>query len=168
VNVLPGRIDLTDLVRITLEGNLVHLKSVLHAGDVVVVRTGQTGAAAVVPPSLEGANCIDLVVIRAGPRVDAEFLQHVLNSDWAQKHIEKHSVGSIQSHFNVGAMKELPIPLIPASMQREVADRLGAIVERIDGICERLSHQIGLLVEHRRALVTAAITGELDIPGAPS
>jgi type I restriction enzyme S subunit len=165
-NVLPGRIDLTDLVRITLEGNLVHLKSVLHAGDVVVVRTGQTGAAAVVPPSLDGANCIDLVVIRVGPRVDAEFLQHVLNSDWAQKHIDKHSVGAIQSHFNVGAMKELPIPLAPASVQREVADRLGAIVERIDGICERLSQHIGLLVEHRQALITAAMTGELDIPGA--
>jgi type I restriction enzyme S subunit len=37
--------------------------------------------------------------------------------------------------------------------------------KRLDQIEDELTHQIELLVEHRQALITAAVTGELDIPG---
>lgn len=45
LNVKPGRLQLDDLIRITDEGHRLHKKSELHYGDVVVVRTGQAGAA---------------------------------------------------------------------------------------------------------------------------
>ncbi|MGH3589681.1 MAG: restriction endonuclease subunit S, partial [Pseudonocardiaceae bacterium] len=46
LNVRPYKIDLSDLVKLSAEGHRIHAKSRLHAGDVVVVRTGQAGAAA--------------------------------------------------------------------------------------------------------------------------
>jgi len=55
VNVSPGHIDREDLVYLTSEGHDLNRKSKLRAGDVVVVRTGEAGAAAVVPPDIEGA-----------------------------------------------------------------------------------------------------------------
>src|SRR5262249_55440645 len=64
LNVRPGRLDLEDVVRISEEGQRLHGKSVLRAGDAVVVRTGQAGAACVVPDSLDYCNCIDLVIVR--------------------------------------------------------------------------------------------------------
>ncbi|MEZ5246310.1 MAG: restriction endonuclease subunit S [Acidimicrobiales bacterium] len=107
MNVRAGEIDRTELVYLSREGHAENRKSKLAAGDVVVVRTGQAGAAAVVPQDLDGANCIDVLIIRPGRKVDPEFLQFVLNSDWTKKHIAEHSVGSIQAHFNVGSMKGL-------------------------------------------------------------
>ena len=50
LDIRPGRVDDDDLVQISHAGHAEHLKSRLQAGDVVVVRTGQAGAAAVVPP----------------------------------------------------------------------------------------------------------------------
>lgn len=163
LNVQPGRIDLTDLVYLTEEGQEVHHKSVLRHGDVVVVRTGQAGAAAVVPPELDGCNCIDLVIVRPSPELVPQFLEYVLNSDWTQKHVEEYSVGTIQSHFNVGAMKQVPIPLPPLGRQAEVVEKLRAERAAIEELKERLNRQIDMLAEHRQALITTAVTGELDL-----
>jgi len=165
LNVQPGRIDVTDLVYLTEEGHEVHRKSVLRQGDVVVVRTGQAGAAAVVPSELDGCNCIDLVIVRPSPELVPQFLEYVLNSDWTQKHVEEYSVGTIQSHFNVGAMKQLPIPLPPLGRQSQEVEKLGTERAAIEELKECLTRQIDLLTEHRQALITAAVTGELEIPG---
>ena len=62
LNVTAGRISSEDLVYLTPEGDQLHPKSRFKAGDVVIVRTGQAGAAAAVPPALDGANCIDLLL----------------------------------------------------------------------------------------------------------
>jgi type I restriction enzyme S subunit len=163
LNVQPGRLDLADLVYLTEEGQEVHHKSVLRHGDVVVVRTGQAGAAAVVPPELDRCNCVDLVIVRPSPELVPQFLEYVLNSDWTQKHVEEYSVGTIQSHFNVGAMKQVPIPLPPLGRQAEVVEKLRAERAAIEELKERLTRQIDLLTEHRQALITAAVTGELDL-----
>lgn len=49
-------------------------------------------------------------------------------------------------------------------MERIASDL--AIERRDDDLLtRRLSDQIALLVEHRQALITAAVTGELEIPG---
>jgi type I restriction enzyme S subunit len=166
LNVRPGGFVLDDIVNITPEGHAQHTKSELHAGDVVVVRTGQAGAAAVIPPALEGCNCIDLVIVRPSRRIEPKFLEYVLNSDWTQKHIEEHSVGTIQSHFNVGAMKAVPVPVPPIENQRRVLERLAVTSTRSQHLVDIATSQIDLLVEHRQALITAAVTDELDIPRA--
>jgi type I restriction enzyme S subunit len=163
VNVRRGQIILDDVVRISDEGHLVHHKSALRAGDVVVVRTGQAGAAAVIPRELDGANCIDLVIVRPGSVLLPEFLEFVLNSDWSQKHIQEYSVGTIQSHFNVGAMKALPVPLPTLEEQQRIVDDLTQATAELDDVISKMRRQIALLKERRQALITAAVTGELDV-----
>jgi type I restriction enzyme S subunit len=163
VNVRPGGFNLDDVVRLSAEGHRVHGKSQLQAGDLVVVRTGQAGAAAVVPPELDGANCIDLLIIRPGPALLPDYLELVLNSDWTQKHIEEHSVGTIQAHFNVSALKALPVPVPPVEIQRQVVNSLSSATRRLDQLREHVERQIVLLRERRQALITAAVTGELEI-----
>jgi len=165
-NVSPGAISLDDLVYLTPEGHRLHPKSRLRSGDVVVVRTGQAGAAAVVPPKLDGANCIDLVIIRLGSRYAPDFLEFVLNSDWMQKHIAEYSVGTIQSHFNVGAASMVPVPQAPLVEQHAAVDELRREQRLVAGFVDALDRQLVLLQERRQALITAAVTGQLDIPEA--
>lgn len=162
-NVSPGAISLDDLVYLTPEGHRLHPKSRLRSGDVVVVRTGEAGDAAVVPLELDGANCIDLVIIRLGPRYAPHFLEFVLNSDWMQKHIAEHSVGTIQSHFNVGAAGVVPVPHAPLLEQHAAMDELRSERRRVEGLVGVLDRQVALLQERRQALVTAAVTGQVDI-----
>jgi type I restriction enzyme S subunit len=163
-NVKPGQILLHDIATISEEGDRLHAKSRLRTGDVVVVRTGQAGAAAVVPAALDGYNCIDVVIIRPSVAIIPKYLEFVLNSDWTQKHIDEHSVGTIQAHFNVGAMKDVPIPVPPIEEQQRVIEDLSRAVSGHDRFVEVLVRQVPLLTERRQSLITAAVTGELDIP----
>jgi type I restriction enzyme, S subunit len=160
-NLSPGSISLEDVVYLSDEGHRLHPKSQLRAGDVLVVRTGQAGTAAVVPPELEGANCIDLVIIRLQPSYEPRFLQYVLNSDWMQKHVLEHSVGTIQGHFNVGAASLVPVPQAPPDVQREVVAELSEYRSQIAETLALLGKESSLLKERRQALITAAVTGDL-------
>lgn len=162
-NVLPGRIDMSDMVYLTPEGHSLHKKSALCEGDLVVVRTGQAGSAAVVPKELDGANCIDVLLIRQSTALLPRYLEYVINSDWTRKHIEAHSVGTIQSHFNVGALRELRIPVPGLTLQEDVVRRLDRESDRVQRLTSALARQIDLLIERRQALITAAVTGELDV-----
>jgi type I restriction enzyme, S subunit len=163
LNIKPGRVDASDLVYLSAEGHRRHWKSALREGDVVAVRTGQAGVAAVVPAEFDGANCVDLLIIRPG-QLDPEYLTYVLNSDWTQKHIERYSVGTIQAHFNVGTMANLPLPVPPIEVQQSTVRWLAECTGIVDKTSYALDHQLALLRERRAALITAAVTGQLDIP----
>ncbi len=166
VNVAAGKISLQDLVYLTVDGHELHAKSALNAGDVVVVRTGQAGAAAVVPDELAGANCIDLLLIRKSSQLDPKYLEYVINSDWARKHIEARSVGTIQSHFNVEALRELRVPAAGLQDQHALVRAMDVECGSLGRMATMLDRQVDLIAEHRQALITAAVTGELEIAGA--
>ena len=141
----------------------VAAKSRLRAGDIVVVRTGQAGAAVTVPPELDGANCVDLLIVRPGRRVLSEYLELLLNSEFVRSQIATRTVGSIQSHFNVGALRETLIPLPDAAVQQEIVARANEVRARHERLLVTIDRQIALLRERRQALITAAVSGRVDV-----
>ncbi|WP_327345963.1 restriction endonuclease subunit S [Streptomyces europaeiscabiei] len=164
VNVRPGRIMLDDLVFISDDGHRQYRKSQLSAGDVVVVRTGQSGAAAVIPESLDGANAIDLLVIKPGNRLLGSYLEMVLNAPATRERSSVEVVGSIQGHLNVAALRALTIPVPPVDKQQEMVDRWHEQAGEIDTLIASTKRHIELAKERRIALITAAVTGQIDIP----
>lgn len=166
INIKPGRIDARDLVQISHEGHIANRKSRLRSGDLVVVRTGLAGAAAVVTDELDGANCIDLVIVRPGPALVPRFVEYLLNSGYAKRRVAEFSVGSIQSHFNVAAMKAMPVPRRSLTDQQRIVAEIDRAVEPIDGAVRRMEKQDQLLAERRQALIIAAVTGRSDVAGA--
>ncbi|MFJ9185229.1 restriction endonuclease subunit S [Streptomyces anulatus] len=166
LNVKPGLIGTENLVSISSEGNSENVKSRLAAGDVVIVRTGQAGAAAVVPEELDGANCIDLILVRPGRKLNPKYLQYVLNSNCVRAQVAENSVGSIQAHFNVGSMKQVSIPSIPLVEQEEIVAALDEKTGALDMLEQKLNEQEKLLADRRQALITAAVTGQLDVTTA--
>ncbi len=165
LNVRPGQVVPADLVYLSAEGDAQHEKSRLHAGDVVVVRTGQAGAAAVVPPELDGANAIDLLIVRPGPQIDSDFLAAYLNAPSIRSRVTRGSVGAIQGHFNVGALRELMFPAIGIGEQRDCAARWLDQAQAIDTLIAETERFIELSRERRAALITAAVTGQIDVRG---
>ena len=163
LNVRPGWITTTELVYLTPEGDEQHTKSRLRKGDVVVVRTGQAGAAAVVPPELDGTNAIDLLIVRPGSRVDPDFLAAYLNTPAARSLVAEGSVGAIQGHFNVGALRDLAFPDLSIGEQQRAATRWKTKAEQIDELIAESERFIELSRERRSALITAAVTGQIDV-----
>lgn len=134
-NVQRGWLDLTEVTHISFEGHQTHAKSTLRQGDVVAVRSsgsaGRTGDAAVVPASLEGANCIDLLIARPGNRLVPEYLCEYLNAPTTRGRLVASSSGTMQKHLNVGAFRLLQIPLRSMGEQERVVAELRTLSDAV-------------------------------------
>ena len=118
-NVKPYSINLEDIRYISETFHTKIKKSKLQPGDVVIVRTGEPGLTAVVPDWLQEANCSDLVIVRPSESLNPHYLAYFVNAAAAHQ-ISANTVGAVQQHFNVGAAKELTIPLPKKSEQDEI------------------------------------------------
>ena len=164
-NVRPGVVSDDDLAHISDEANAANAKSILGAGDVVVVRTGNAGAAAVVPDWAVGGNCVDLLIVRRTQGLQPRFLETVLNSAVVRRQIEEQSVGALQAHFNTESLAGLRVPMPALQEQVRTLAAIDGMRERAASMRAALTCQIALLLERRQALITAAVTGQLEIPG---
>lgn len=129
-NVRKGHLDLHGLKYISPEFHQQLKKSRLQPGDIVMVRTGEPGAAALIPGGFEELNCADLVIARPAIGVDPRFLCYSINAT-AERYISAHLVGAVQQHFNVGSARNLEISLPPFPKQRAIADVLEALDDKI-------------------------------------
>jgi type I restriction enzyme, S subunit len=163
LNISPGAVVLDNLVFISKEANDLHSKSKLNAGDLVAVRSGQPGTTAVIPLELDGCNCIDLIIIRKPTSGCEMFLCWYLASDVAVMQFSDGSGGAIQQHFNVGTAINLIIPVPPADEQHAIVAFINSESAKFDTLTAEAQRAINLLQERRTALISAAVTGQIDV-----
>ncbi|MEN6527858.1 MAG: restriction endonuclease subunit S [Candidatus Polarisedimenticolia bacterium] len=163
LNISDGVVGGRQLVFISAESNRALKKSQIFAGDIVIVRTGQAGVAAIVTPEFDGANCIDLLIVRASARLKSEYALAYLNSWAARTDVQCRSVGAIQAHYNTHALANLIVPVPPLAEQQAIADAVAGDVERIEAASAAAQREIDLLREYRSRLIADVVTGKLDV-----
>ena len=123
LNVGDMHVQDADWVYFTEAGNAKTSKTILHSGDVLIVRSGYPGTSCVVPDEYDGCNAIDLIIARPDRnKIISEYLAAFNNGAHMKSLIAKSSVGSAQKHFNVGFYKKVLLPLPPISVQKEYVD----------------------------------------------
>jgi type I restriction enzyme S subunit len=152
--------------RISTEGNAHNAKSVLRTGDLVMVRVGYPGLTAVVGPKQDGANCASLVIIRRAPQFDSEWLCYALNSQIGKAQIDLVKYGAAQEQFNVAHAAEFLVPVPPLDEQRHIAELISIEQRGVRGLRAIALSLIVRLQERRSALITAAVTGQIDVTQA--
>jgi type I restriction enzyme S subunit len=60
-------------------------------------------------------------------------------------------------------IEAIKVPMPPVREQDAIVESVWGRLKTFDIAADHLRHQIDLLVEHRQALITAAVTGELDL-----
>ncbi|WP_053084017.1 restriction endonuclease subunit S [Nostocoides australiense] len=155
LNVQPGGFTLDDVVRFKPDSHAALSKSTLQVGDVVVVRTGRPGDAAVVNEEVAGLNCIDLIILRTKNSLDPHYLAAFLNSDGGRSQVRRGSAGTAQQHFNVGALRKLEIPLPEVEQQQ----RLVGVWQRLTENVNTVQAEMDSLSALRSSLVDAVFGG---------
>ena len=163
LNVREHGLSDADLVFISEESNLLHSKSIIGVDDLVAVRSGKPGTTAVVDERFDGANCIDLIIIRRSYCVSSAFLAHFLNSDPAKMQFLSGSGGAIQQHFNIETAGGLLVPLPPLQEQLDIVAAVSSATAKIDALRIATERTISLLRERRDVLIAGAVTGHTDI-----
>lgn len=141
-----------------------HSKSILNAGDVLIVQTGDIGQAAVVPAEFAGCNCHALIVVSpVNDVIDGDWLSWVLNSDYGHHSLLSIQTGALHPHLNCGDVKSVYVPVPPLREQREIVRHLELRLKAFDRLIAETTVAVGLLKERRAALISAAVTGQIDV-----
>ena len=100
------------------------------------------------------------VVLIPQPGHNPRFLWYLTNNEsfWVKG-------GTAQPYVRVPESLARKVWLPSLTEQCFIADFLDNETAQIDAISSKLNAQVDLLREHRQALITAAVTGELEIPG---
>ena len=97
-------------------------------------------------------------------RADVDFLALFLSSPLGQSHTAIAARGTTRSRINLDIARDIAVPDMPLSEQREIVATAANLKHSTDTLKKGLEWQITLLKEYRQSLITAAVTGQLDIP----
>jgi type I restriction enzyme S subunit len=105
----------------------------------------------------------DFYVIRTGLQYEPEFLQYVLLSRDVISLIDGSTYGAKMPRSDWEFIGSLPMPLPSLAEQRAIAAFLDSECGRIDALIAEAETMISLLRERRSALISAAVTGQIDV-----
>lgn len=139
----------------------------LCKGDVVVVEGGAGyGRSALIEDDLKGWGFQNSIVrIRAFESLaHGPFIAYALRHAQALGQIEIAASTATLPHFTAEKVSRFRILLPPLADQRRIADEIDRQTAEIDSMLEDITTLRDLLVERRAAVISAAVTGEIDIP----
>ena len=142
----------------------------LRADDVLLTKDSETPDDIAVPAyvvaDLPDVVCgYHLALLRPSQEVDGRYLFWALASRSSREQFSASANGITRFGLRYDSFGEVLVPLPPIATQRAIADYLDGETARIDALIQRIESQTSLLQEHRQALITAAVTGEVEVPG---
>lgn len=163
-DVKPGRLDPDKLCRTTVEIEASYARSRLKSGDLVISIRGGIGDIEVVPSRIEGAN-LTQDAARVAPRenVDVAWLRYALQSTAVFHTLEAKSLGAAVRGINIFDLKRVYLPAPPSEEQSRISSTLKAHEERLTELKKKVLSHANRLKEYRSALITAAVTGQIDV-----
>lgn len=133
---------------------------VFPAGSVLIVSIGATlGKVGYITNPASANQQINAVI--PNKRIDGYFLAHSLS-------VKAEAMWFLANAATIGIMnqektKEIWLAVPPPTEQKEIAEYLDERTVRIDSLIFRTERSIDLLKERRSALITAAVTGQIDL-----
>ena len=165
-DVKPHRLRLELLARTTPEIEAPFARARLKPGDIVYSIRGSIGDAEPVPDELLDAN-ITQDAARISPRSDVckRWLLQVMRSSPVFVQLEQRSLGAAVRGINIFDLKRARVPFPPREEQGEIGEFLEAETEAFDRLAKSAAEAVSLLQERRAALISAAVTGKIDVRG---
>lgn len=134
-------------------------------GDLIFSRNATVGEVAQVPPSCERfAMGQDVCLLRRRHAAfSSDYMQYVIGSPAVFEQLNQLMIGSTFKRVNVEQIRALMVPCPPAREQQTIAAWLESELARLDDLTGEVGRSMGLLKERRSALISAAVTGQIDV-----
>ena len=161
-DITEGKIAFETSRRITDVDSRRNEKTRLSAGDLLTVRVGAPGITAVVPPECEGGNCASVMHVRKG-NFNSQWLCYSMNDKTVRYQVEVVQYGAAQEQFNIGHAINFWIATPPLEEQNAIAAFLDTVTAKFATLTAEANRAIALLQEHRSTLISAAVTGKIDV-----
>ncbi|MBK7595331.1 MAG: restriction endonuclease subunit S [Gemmatimonadetes bacterium] len=136
----------------------------LRTGDVVYAREGERwGHAALV--DRDDHYCLGQRMIQIIPAESktADFLMWSMNSDSTYRQGEVDTVGATSPHINVERIRNFYLAWPPLEERAVIGERLLEATHDFDRLIAEAETAKHVLLERRSALISAAVTGQIDL-----
>jgi type I restriction enzyme S subunit len=141
----------------------------LEQNDIVYGREGERwGFAAQIPASDTFCLGQRMMQFRAAAGINPRFLMWQLNAQSTYRQGQVDTAGATSPHVNVSTIRNYVLTHPPIEEQDEIGEFLDAETSRLDKLDAESARTISLLKERRSALITATVTGQIDLRSAIS
>lgn len=158
-------LDLSDIQRVTVPDGSEGERTRLRYGDVLFSITAYLGSVAVVPKDLEPAYISQHVALARlnQEKAKPEWVAYVTLSDVGKIYLESQGYGGTKIQLGLDDVANIIIPLPPADEQEEIITVLENQLARFAELTIEAEAVIDILKERRSALISAAVTGKIDV-----
>lgn len=131
----------------------------LPEGTVVLSRTASVGFSGILAKPM--ATTQDFAAWICGPTIRPKFLYYVLRA--MKPEFRRLMMGSTHQTIYMPDIRAFRTPLPPLAEQDRIIAALDASISSYRKVHERLTESVSMLREYRSALITAAVTGQIDV-----
>lgn len=160
-NVGENRINWESAKRITTASNQNLPASRLYSEDLVMVRVGEPGITAVIPPEYDGCNCASMMIVRKHSSFNSQWLCFAMNSPLGRSRVAGVQYGTAQKQFNISDAVDFLYPVPPLPEQRAIATALSDV----DALLGGLDRLIAKKQDFKVAAMQQLLTGQTRLPG---
>ncbi|WP_180052155.1 restriction endonuclease subunit S [Acinetobacter sp. YH12099] len=95
--------------------------------------------------------------------IDQNYIRHILSSISTREQLGLMMTGSCQPNFGPSHLKEVKVMVPPIHEQTKIINAIQEIIVKFDNLINKADKQISLMQERRTALISAAVTGKIDV-----
>ena len=133
-------------------------------GDVIMARYATIGTLMYVDVDVDFLVSYSCVTLKTNhSEVSGLYLFQYMKSDAFRQGIENQINTNTQSNVGIKDLQSVKIVAPPIKEQADIATFLDTETARLDELTAEATHGIALLKERRSALISAAVTGKIDV-----
>ncbi|MEK8087997.1 restriction endonuclease subunit S [Aquabacterium sp. A3] len=143
-----------------------YARSKVSAGDLVIAIRATVGKCLPVPQELDGANLTQGTArIAPGPDTDPGYLLSFINGNASQTYFDRMAKGATFREITLEVLRKTPVLVPPLDEQSQIASWVKQQSEQFSSLIREAEEAQVLLKERRSALISAAVTGQIDVRG---
>lgn len=157
-------LDLSDLKFVDLDDEVEGIRTSVLEGDVLITITAELGAVAIVRKEHEGAYINQhLALFRPDSSVCVpDFLVSFLSTDMARAQFMVSGQGGTKQGLGFEQVNNVLVGFPPLEEQARIGDHCRDLWKKFEAVREPVARSIDRMTEYRSALVTAAVTGQIE------
>ena len=135
-------------------------------GDIYMIKSGATtGVTAIVETDDDFNIWSPLAVIRCNESCDPYFILNYMRSRNFLEAVTLNWSFGTQQNIGMGVVENLSVPVPPRNEQSQIVRALAVQLTGLESLAAEAETAIALLAERRSALISAAVTGKIDVRG---
>jgi type I restriction enzyme S subunit len=139
----------------------------VEVGDLLISGSASMGVVSEVGEEAAGAVPYTGLIRLQGRKggMTKDYIKHLVVSDSFMRQVQLLKTGSTIQHFGPTHLNQMVVVLPPQDEQEAIAQFLNSENRRMESLCAEAAAGMTLLHERRAALISAAVTGQIDVRG---